>query len=206
MPASSYHPTKSYPVLVGVGNVPYACPYVTCFLPSPFGNVPLSGLNVTLYWLAVQCAYKVSSFVGIYGDSIFVPPTDCVYHPSNVYPCLVAVGKFILLSVYSAVIVSSFVPNVYCVPLIVPIPCVVHCLNVFVWITCCFVPVPSFESNATLYPFGATGLLISVVVLYAPFTVELLVTPFHVPPFGFTINVYSTSFHCAYSVIADVGK
>ena len=166
----SYHPSKSYPDFTGVGKSPYSSPYVTSFVSgSTVASSP--GLNVTVYLFAVQCAYNVISESGIYGVSTFVPSVASVYHPSNVYPSLVGVGNSTLLSVYCAVIVAFPAPYVYVVPDIEPSPVSSHLSNVFVCIISCVCDIPSLLSNVTLYPFGATGFSISVVILYAPSTV-----------------------------------
>ena len=168
--APLYQPSKSYPSFVGVGKSPYSSPYVTSFVVlSTVASSP--GLNVIVYVFAVQCAYNVISEAGIYGVSTFVPFVGSVYHPSNVYPTLVGVGNSTSLSVYCAVIVAAPVPYVYVVPDIEPSPVNCHLSNVFVCIISCVCDIPSLLSNVTLYPFGATGFEISLVLWYIPSSV-----------------------------------
>ena len=183
----SYQPSKSYPSLVGVGNSPYASPYVTSFVL--FSNVPSPGFNVIVYLFAVQCAYNVTSPSGIYSFSTFVPSFSSVYHPANVYPSLVGSINSTAFLVYTAVIVSSFVPNVYVVPS-KSVPSVFdHFSKLCVCSIVFFVSVPSLFFNVTVYPFGAVGVPTSVVLLYIPSTFCSSVLPFNSPPFGFIVNV-----------------
>ena len=183
----SYQPSKLYPSLVGVGNSPYASPYVTSFVL--FSNVPSPGFNVIVYLFAVQCAYNVTSPSGIYSLSTFVPSFSSVYHPANVYPSLVGSVNSTAFLVYTAVIVSSFVPNVYVVPS-KSVPSVFDHFSKFCVCSIVFVvSVPSLFFNVTVYPFGAVGVPTSVVLLYIPSTFCSSVLPFNSPPFGFIVNV-----------------
>ena len=119
------------------------------------------------------------------------------------YPAFVGVGNSTLFTVYVAVNCPSPSPNVYTIPLIFPFPVNIHLSKFFVCFNCDVVP---SLSNVTVYPFGAIGSVTGFWLVYFPLIVWLLLLPFHVPPFGFTVTVYSTSFHCADNVVADVGK
>ena len=46
-------------ILFTLGNVPYCVSYVTVLLVSPLNSVALFLLYVTVYLLAVHCAYRV---------------------------------------------------------------------------------------------------------------------------------------------------
>ena len=82
-----------------------------------------------------------------------------------------------------------------------PFPDDVQPVNVFVCVIC--VVVPSLF-KVTVYPLGAVGFAIVFVALYVPVTVCCAELPFHVPPFGFTVNVYVAPCQCAFNVLSSV--
>ena len=88
-----YQPLNVHPVRVGVGNVPYVESYVTLLLA--VDTLPPFALNVTVYVFASHCAYRVcAEVIDTFVDpETAVPPLDAVYHPLNVYPVRVGVGK-----------------------------------------------------------------------------------------------------------------
>lgn len=142
--------------------------------------------------------------VGVYElpePPTFVPPDAAVYQPKNVYPFLVAFGNVIALFTYDAVNVPFVFPYVYTlfVVLKLPPPDSVHLLNLFV-LSMLFAPgVPPFPLKLTVFLPGGVAVPIDCCVPSVFVKVEFPVVPFHVPPFGFTVNT-GFAFHCAYKV------
>ena len=101
-----YHPANVYPVLVGVGIFPYVLAYVTLFVHLDPLEVNVYGLahvelvhafppftsNVTVYVLAVHCAYADTVLV-TFDTSTVVELVAVVYHPVFLsYPTLDTLG------------------------------------------------------------------------------------------------------------------
>ena len=79
-----YHPAKSYPVRVGVANVPYAESYVICLLVGD--TAPPFALYVSVYVFAVQLALYVLSPLDPFAIVTLVcavVPLEPV-HPANI--------------------------------------------------------------------------------------------------------------------------
>ena len=95
-----FHDLNVYPVFVYPFAVKFlAVSYVidTDAVLPPVFPFPL---NATVYVFAVQCAYSVIAFVGVYDAPPFptlFPPVAASYHPANVYPVLVGVCNVIAL-------------------------------------------------------------------------------------------------------------
>ena len=118
---SSSQPLKLYPVLSGVGNVPYAWSYVTCFVEVAFplafvhpvvvGIVPPFASTVTVYLFALQITNNVALFVvvlGVYAPSlvyIIVSEFELFTYP-HVYPVFSTTGNVTFTAVQFAVNVT----------------------------------------------------------------------------------------------------
>ena len=80
--ASVYQPINLYPVLVGVGKVPYSESNVTFLLEGD--TFPPFALNVTIYVLGVQCAYNLVPPIILNVESLVICVPPSVYQPVNV--------------------------------------------------------------------------------------------------------------------------
>ena len=99
----SYHPSNSQPSIVGIGNVPYSCLYITFLLVG--STCPLYTSNVIVNSLSVHFAVNtIFSVISTIESAVISFDTE-LNHPTNVYPALVGIGNSPYFSAYT----TSFV-------------------------------------------------------------------------------------------------